>query len=147
MIVQETGTVPGITVAENIFLGETKFFKSFGEKHKWGPVKRKLSAFCIPAIIDVTVDLPEPFSPISPRTLPEQTSIETSFNATVEPNLLFICSTFTKISCFIHMPLLCNHCFCENHFSFVVKSIIIYSSGFPIVCNNQFYLLFLIDIS
>lgn len=42
MIVQETGTVPGITVAENIFLGETKFFKSFGEKHKWGPVKRKL---------------------------------------------------------------------------------------------------------
>ena len=29
MIVQETGTVPGITVAENIFLGETKFFKSF----------------------------------------------------------------------------------------------------------------------
>lgn len=30
MIVQENGTVPGITVAENIFLGETNRFKSFG---------------------------------------------------------------------------------------------------------------------
>lgn len=30
MIVQENGTVPGITVAENIFLGETDKFKGFG---------------------------------------------------------------------------------------------------------------------
>ncbi len=30
MIVQENGTVPGITVAENIFLGETDQFKTFG---------------------------------------------------------------------------------------------------------------------
>ena len=30
MIVQESGTVPGITVAENIFLGETKQFKKAG---------------------------------------------------------------------------------------------------------------------
>lgn len=30
MIVQENGTVPGITVAENIFLGETDKFKKFG---------------------------------------------------------------------------------------------------------------------
>lgn len=30
MIVQENGTVPGISVAENIFLGETEKFKSFG---------------------------------------------------------------------------------------------------------------------
>ncbi len=42
MIVQENGTVPEITVAENIFLGETKRFKSFGSKeHRWGVVKRK----------------------------------------------------------------------------------------------------------
>lgn len=36
MIVQENGTVPGITVAENIFLGESNKFKK-----KWGFVKRK----------------------------------------------------------------------------------------------------------
>ena len=36
MIVQENGTVPGISVAENIFLGETSRFKSFG-----GVIKRK----------------------------------------------------------------------------------------------------------
>lgn len=30
MIVQESGTVPGISVAENIFLGESKSFKKFG---------------------------------------------------------------------------------------------------------------------
>lgn len=42
MIVQENGTVPEITVAENIFLGETKRFKSFGSKERrWGVVKRK----------------------------------------------------------------------------------------------------------
>lgn len=41
MIVQENGTIPGITVAENIFLGETNRFKTFGKKaKKWGWVKR-----------------------------------------------------------------------------------------------------------
>lgn len=34
MIVQESGTVPGITVAENIFLGETAQFKKMGIVHK-----------------------------------------------------------------------------------------------------------------
>lgn len=42
MIVQENGTVPGITVAENIFLGETDRFKAWGQKgKKWGAVDRK----------------------------------------------------------------------------------------------------------
>ena len=42
MIVQENGTVPGISVAENIFLGETNRFKSFGNEGKrWGTVNRK----------------------------------------------------------------------------------------------------------
>lgn len=42
MIVQENGTVPGITVAENIFLGESKRFKIFGKRGKeWGIVNRK----------------------------------------------------------------------------------------------------------
>lgn len=42
MIVQENGTVPGISVAENIFLGETSRFKSFGDSgKKWGVIKRK----------------------------------------------------------------------------------------------------------
>lgn len=43
MIVQENGTVSGITVAENIFLGESTKFKCFSTKHRkrWGIVKRK----------------------------------------------------------------------------------------------------------
>ncbi|MCM1086953.1 MAG: sugar ABC transporter ATP-binding protein [Muribaculaceae bacterium] len=42
MIVQENGTVPGITVAENIFLGESKRFKVLGKRGKeWGTVNRK----------------------------------------------------------------------------------------------------------
>ena len=36
MIVQETGTIPGITVAENLFLGETDRFRN-----KLGLVSRK----------------------------------------------------------------------------------------------------------
>lgn len=41
MIVQENGTVPGITVAENIFLGESSRFKRFGkEGKKWGIVNK-----------------------------------------------------------------------------------------------------------
>lgn len=34
MIVQENGTIPGITVAENIFLGETDRFKKYGVVNK-----------------------------------------------------------------------------------------------------------------
>jgi ribose transport system ATP-binding protein len=36
MIVQETGTIPGITVAENLFLGETSRFRN-----KLGLVSRR----------------------------------------------------------------------------------------------------------
>lgn len=41
MIVQETGTVPGISVAENIFLGELNRFRMMGNKVKIGPVNRR----------------------------------------------------------------------------------------------------------
>jgi len=42
MIVQENGTVPGISVAENIFLGESHRFKIFGKDGKrWGIVNKK----------------------------------------------------------------------------------------------------------
>jgi len=41
MIVQETGTVPGITVAENIFLGETERFRKNGKTSKVGLINRK----------------------------------------------------------------------------------------------------------
>ena len=57
-----------------------------------------LSAFCIPATMEVTVDLPEPFSPMSPKISPRRTSISTSFNATVEPKVLVIFRTLTITS-------------------------------------------------
>lgn len=41
MIVQETGTISDLTVAENIFLGETDEFRLFhGARGAWGPVDR-----------------------------------------------------------------------------------------------------------
>jgi len=42
IIVQESGTIPGITVAENIFLAEVDQFRRFSEKNgkKFGPVDR-----------------------------------------------------------------------------------------------------------
>lgn len=41
MIVQETGTVPGISVAENIFLGEVDKFAMIQGKRKFGFISRK----------------------------------------------------------------------------------------------------------
>lgn len=43
MVVQESGTIPGITVAENIFLGELGQFRLFHAKggKSFGPVRRK----------------------------------------------------------------------------------------------------------
>lgn len=40
MIVQETGTVPGITVAENIFLGEVQRFRGNGADSRFGLINR-----------------------------------------------------------------------------------------------------------
>ena len=52
MIVQENGTVPGITVAENIYLGETKQFQLFGQRNKFGPVRKKLLVKAAQEILD-----------------------------------------------------------------------------------------------
>lgn len=43
MILQETGTIPGITIAENIFLGESDEFRIFKSKDgkKYGPISAK----------------------------------------------------------------------------------------------------------
>lgn len=43
MIVQESGTIPGVTVAENIFLGKTSQFKSFktSSGKSWGLINHK----------------------------------------------------------------------------------------------------------
>ena len=53
-----------------------------------------LSHACIPATMEVMVDFPDPFSPINPRISPGYTESDTSFKATVLPNLLFMFSTF-----------------------------------------------------
>ena len=52
-----------------------------------------LSHSCIPATIEVTVDFPDPFSPMSPLISPGYTVSDTSFKATVLPNFLFIFAT------------------------------------------------------
>ena len=44
MIVQENGTVPGISVAENIFLGETSQFKSYGIVNRKEMIKKAQQA-------------------------------------------------------------------------------------------------------
>ena len=60
-----------------------------------------------PAIMLDMVDLPEPFSPTNPSTLPARTCKVTSVTALVAPNSLNICSAFKTISSNFIPP----HCF------------------------------------
>lgn len=53
IIVQESGTIAGITVAENIFLGETEQFCRFGKAGKrFGPVDRAAMNQAADAVLD-----------------------------------------------------------------------------------------------
>jgi ribose transport system ATP-binding protein len=54
MILQETGTIPGITVAENIFLGEADEFRIFKGKNgkDWGPISTKAMNRAAQAVLD-----------------------------------------------------------------------------------------------
>lgn len=54
IIVQESGTIPGITVAENIFLAETEQFRRFTGKNgrKFGPIDRAAMNKAADAVMD-----------------------------------------------------------------------------------------------
>lgn len=54
IIVQESGTIPGITVAENIFLAETDQFRRFTGKNgkKFGPIDRAAMNKAADAVMD-----------------------------------------------------------------------------------------------
>ena len=65
-----------------------------------------LSNPCIPENTDVTVDFPDPFSPISPRISPRLTQISTLSRATTGPKVFVIEDIFITVRSSVIKPIL-----------------------------------------
>lgn len=94
MIVQETGTVPGITVAENIFLGELDQFRS-------GPGivnKKKMFAKAKEILNGIGADHIMPEVPTGSLDLQDRKLIEIAKVMSKEPQMLVIDETTTALS-------------------------------------------------
>lgn len=94
MIVQESGTIPGITVAENIFLGETEAFKNkFGviQKRKMNQAANKVMENI--GVTDVRGDMPMFLLDFQTRKLVEIAKVVMK-----NPKILVIDETSTALS-------------------------------------------------
>lgn len=99
MIVQETGTVPGISVAENIFLGKTKDFKVFGGSKKWGPVSRRaLVREAQKALDDIGASHIRAELPTAAYDLQDRKLVEIAKTMMMDPKLLVVDETTTALS-------------------------------------------------
>lgn len=95
MIVQETGTVPGISVAENIFLGEIDRFKS----GKAGPVSRKKMMREAGEILQsIGADHIDPAMPTGMLDLQDRKLIEIAKVMSKAPQMLVVDETTTALS-------------------------------------------------
>jgi ribose transport system ATP-binding protein len=101
MIVQENGTVPGITVAENIFLGESIRFKSFATKNrkKWGYIKRgKMLEEAKKALNDIGASHIAPDMITEQLDLQDRKLIEIAKVMIKKPDVLIVDETTTALS-------------------------------------------------
>lgn len=101
MIVQENGTVPGITVAENIFLGESIRFKSFttNSKKKWGYIKRgKMLEEAKKALDDIGASHIAPDMITEQLDLQDRKLIEIAKVMIKKPEVLIVDETTTALS-------------------------------------------------
>ncbi|HHV13743.1 MAG TPA: sugar ABC transporter ATP-binding protein [Clostridiales bacterium] len=101
MIVQENGTVPGITVAENIFIGEYEKFKSFsaGNGRKWGFIRRRQMMAAAEKVLDnigVTHIAPEMLT--GALDLQDRKLIEIAKIINKNPDVLIVDETTTALS-------------------------------------------------
>ncbi len=94
MIVQETGTIPGITVAENLFLGETDRFRN-----KLGLVSRKAMEKESSKALDVIhADHIKPGTLTSMLDLQERKLVEVAKVMVKKPEILVVDETTTALS-------------------------------------------------
>ncbi|MEE3456386.1 MAG: ATP-binding cassette domain-containing protein, partial [Succiniclasticum sp.] len=94
MIVQETGTIPGITVAENLFLGETSRFRN-----KLGLVSRKAMEQEARKALDVIhADHIQPDIVTAMLDLQERKLVEVAKVMVKKPEILVVDETTTALS-------------------------------------------------
>lgn len=99
MIVQETGTVPGITVAENIFLGETEQFRVFGKSKKWGTISKKaLNAKAQEALDRIGATHIRASQLTASLDLQDRKLVEIAKTMIKEPEILIVDETTTALS-------------------------------------------------
>lgn len=93
MIVQESGTVPGITVAENLFLGETEQFK------KGGMVRKKVMYEKAQKILDdIGADSIKASMPTTALDMQSRKLIEIAKIMAKNPEVLIVDETTTALS-------------------------------------------------
>lgn len=92
MIVQEQGTIPGISIAENIFLGELDEFKQFGFIHK---KKMNERAKQILNLVDMQVD---PSRAMASLDLQDRKLVEIAKVIVKDPEIFIVDETTTTLS-------------------------------------------------
>ena len=92
MIVQEMGTVSGISVAENIFLGEEEKFRKFGLISK-----RRMNESAREALKAIGSDI-EPEQPIDRLGMQERKLVELAKVMYAQPEMLIVDETTTALS-------------------------------------------------
>jgi len=92
MIVQEMGTVPGISVAENIFIGEEEKFKTFGLINK-----KRMNQSAKKALQSIGSDI-APEQPINRLGMQERKLVELAKVMYAQPEMLIVDETTTALS-------------------------------------------------
>ena len=93
MIVQETGTIPGITVAANIFIGQEKMFSNKGILQI-----KKMMAAAYKALENIGVTDIAPDCPIDALNFENRKIVEIARAMANEPDLLIVDETTTALS-------------------------------------------------
>jgi len=92
-LTQEQGTIDGMTVAENIFLGEEAQFSKFGNVNM-----RKLNQHAREILNNNGLDYVDPSKPIEYYSFEDRKMIETARSLSQQPNILIIDETTTALS-------------------------------------------------
>lgn len=101
MVVQESGTVAGLTVAENIFLGEMEEFTIFHTKkgRGFGPISRtKLYAAAKKALSDIGIDYIDPSAICGRLDFQSRKLIEIAKVMLKDPDIIVIDETSTALA-------------------------------------------------
>ncbi len=101
MIVQESGTIPGISVMENIFLGNLDEFKCFKLKNgkRFGPInKKKMAQAAKDALENIGIKSINPFALVSSLDFQARKLVEIAKVMLKDPDVLVIDETSTALA-------------------------------------------------